>query len=267
VPGGKGANQAVACARLGAYTRMVGRVGDDVFGATLIDSLRGYGVDATGVAVSPGPSGLAIINVDDRAENNIVIIAGANGLVGAQDLARLEALLRQVSVLMLQLEIPMEAVVRAAKLARAQGVRVVVDPAPAKDIPAELYALADVLTPNETEATALAGSAVTGPETAERAARQLLERGARQVIIKLGGQGAYAHDGRQGFLAPAFPVKAVDSVAAGDAFNGGVAVALAEGHAFEVAVRWGMAAGAVAVTRPGAQPAMPSREDMAELLG
>jgi ribokinase len=266
VPGGKGANQAVACARLGAPTRLVGRVGQDAFGAALLDSLRGHGVDTASVAVSPGSSGIAIINVDDQAENTIVIIPGANGQVGAPDVSRLETILDAASILMLQLEIPLEAVIQAAKLAQARGVRVILDPAPARPLPDELHALADVLTPNESEAAALAGFAVTDANSAEQAARRLRERGARQVIIKMGGQGAYAFNGQQGYFAPAFPVKAVDTVAAGDAFNGGLAVALSEGRPLETAVRWGMAAGAVAVTRPGAQPAMPLRDEITQLL-
>jgi ribokinase len=266
VPGGKGANQAVACARLGALTRLVGRVGEDVFGAALLDSLGRHGVDTAGVIVSPGSSGIAIINVDDRAENNIVIIPGANGQVSAPDLRQLEIALTGAEALLLQLEVPLDAVLAAARLARARGVRVILDPAPARPLPNELFALADVLTPNEGEAAALTGLAITNLRAAEQASQALRARGTRQVILKMGGQGAYAHDGQQGRLFPAFPVTPVDTVAAGDAFNGGLAVALTEGKALEEAVRWGMAAGAIAVTRPGAQPAMPDREEVQRLL-
>jgi ribokinase len=266
VPGGKGANQAVACARLGAVTRLVGRVGDDVFGTALLDSLRGYGVDTTGATTAPGSSGIAVINVDDRAENTIVIIAGANGRLDATDLGRLETALIGAEALLLQLEVPLEAVLAAGRLARTRGVRVILDPAPARPLPDELYALADVLTPNESEAAALVGFPVTDRPAAERAAQVLRARGARQVIIKMGALGAYAHDGRHGQLFPAFPVAPVDTVAAGDAFNGAFAVRLTEGKPFEEAVRWGLASGAIAVTRPGAQSAMPKREELERFL-
>ncbi|HJZ48492.1 MAG TPA: ribokinase [Roseiflexaceae bacterium] len=266
-PGGKGANQAVACARLGAYARMIGRVGDDVFGATLCDSLRNYGVDVTNVGVSAGPSGVAVIAVDDAAENNIIVVAGANGTIGADDLAQLERALDGATVLLLQLEVPIEAVVAAAQAARRRGVTVMVDPAPARPLPAELYAASDIITPNETEAAALVGFAVHDQHDAERAGQALLDRGVRAAVIKMGSKGAYWTDGMRGGFAPAFRVEAVDTVAAGDAFNGGLATALDAGLPFEQAIRWGLAAGALSVTRPGAQQSMPSREELERLLG
>jgi ribokinase len=265
--GGKGANQAVACARLGAHARMLGRVGDDVFGATLRDNLRGYGVDVSGVGESHGPSGVAAIAVDDAAENTIVIVAGANGTVGAEDLALLENALADATVLLLQLEVPIAAVVAAAQAARRRGVTVLLDPAPARELPAELYSATDIITPNESEAAALVGFTMKGRQDAEQAGRVLLDRGVRAAVIKMGSLGAYWTDGARDGFAPAFRVEAVDTVAAGDAFNGGLATALDAGLPLEQAIRWGMAAGALSVTKPGAQQSMPTRAELVSLLG
>src|SRR5215207_6175596 len=210
-PGGKGANQAVACARLGSHARMIGRVGDDVFGATLRDSLHEYGVDVAGIGVSAGPSGVAVIAVDDAAENTIVIVAGANGMIGVEDVALLENALADAKVLLLQLEVPISAVLAAAQAARRRGVTVILDPAPARALPAELYAVADIITPNETEAAALVGFAVQDQQSAERAGRVLLDRGVGTVVIKMGSQGVYWVDGARGGFVPAFRVVAVDT--------------------------------------------------------
>jgi ribokinase len=180
--------------------------------------------------------------------------------------AQAEAALAEVRVLLLQLEVPLDAVIRAAQAARARGVTVILDPAPAQPLPPELYQAVDILTPNETETALLTGQAVTDAASAARAARTLRERGPRRVIIKMGGRGAYALDNTEGCLYAAPRVEVVDTVAAGDAFNGGLAVALAEGRPFQEAVRWGIAAGALSVTRAGAQAAMPSRAEVEALL-
>jgi len=264
--GGKGANQAVACARLGAHARMIGRVGDDVFGATLRDSLRAYGVDVSGVGASAGPSGVAAIAVDDAAENTIIVVAGANGTVGADDLALLEAALAGATVLLLQLEVPIAVVIAAAQAARRRGVTVLLDPAPARELPAELYAATRIITPNESEAAALVGFAVKDRQDAERAGQVLLDRGVRAAVIKMGSQGAYWTDGARSGFAPALRVEPVDTVAAGDAFNGGLATALDAGLPLDQAIRWGMAAGALSVTKPGAQQSMPTREELEQML-
>jgi ribokinase len=265
-PGGKGANQAVASARLGPPTSIVGRVGEDVFGEALRASLSDSGVSAAAVAACAGPSGVAVIAVDDAAENTIVVVPGANGLVGAEDVARLEALLEGARVLLLQLEVPLEAVLAAALAARARGTTVVLDPAPVQPLSPALYTAIDIITPNESEAAALVGFALASEADIARAAQELVARGAGQAIIKLGGRGAYWSDGRSGRLVPAFPVTPVDTVAAGDAFNGALSAALSEGRSIDEALRWGMAAGAIAVTRPGAQQAMPTRAELLAFL-
>lgn len=265
-PGGKGANQAVACARLGVPTRMVGRVGDDLFGEQLRASLRSFGVQDDGVLTTPGPSGVALIAVDDTAENTIVIVPGANGAVSIADIPRLERALDGARALLLQLEVPIETVVAAARAAHTRGVTVILDPAPALPLPDELYALADIITPNEHEAATLTGIAVRDDQGAIAAARALIARGARRVALKLGARGALTADAEgEQFWSP-FTVTPVDTVAAGDAFNGGLAVALSEGRSFDEAIRWGLAAGALSVTRHGAQPSMPERNEVLTLL-
>lgn len=229
VSGGKGANQAVACARLGVPTRMVGRVGEDAFGRELLDALRAQGVDAGGVATVPGSSGVALIEVQSDGENRITVIPGANGGVGEDDLGRLDSALDGAAALLLQLEVPLPAVVEAARLARSRGVTVVLDPAPAQELPDELYALTDLITPNESEAGVLVGFPVQTGEDAVNAARDLRLRGVPTVLIKRGARGVlWAGDAPVQKL-PAFEVEAVDTVAAGDAFNGGFAAALAGG--------------------------------------
>ncbi|NER37056.1 MAG: ribokinase [Oscillatoria sp. SIO1A7] len=282
-PGGKGANQAVAAARLGIPTYMVGRVGSDSFGQELLASLQTAGVNANYVFTDKAiSSGVAIIAVDDRGENTIIIIPGANGRMGESDLERLQDLLPEADVLLLQLEIPLDALQAAARAARQAGVTVILDPAPARfDLPEELYSLVDIITPNEIEAAQLTGLAVDSPETASQAAAELLRRGVGTAIIKLGDRGVvYATAEDRGktladkniqlkdnlsvpinpyqFL-PAFSVEAVDTVAAGDAFNGAMAAALASGKSIGEAVVWGAAAGALCATKPGAQPSMPDR--------
>jgi ribokinase len=267
VPGGKGANQAVACARLGAPTRMVGRLGADGFGVALRAGLVQEGVDVTGVVDDPGqPSGVALITVEASGENTIIVVPGANGAVGAAELERLDAALAGARVLLLQLEVPLEAVIAAAERARAQGVTVILDPAPAQALPAALFPLVDILTPNESEAAVLVGFPIADETAAAQAAHQLRAQGIANVVIKRGGHGALAATPDGVVALPALPVTAIDTVAAGDAFNGGLAAALAADEPFAQAFRWGLAAGALAVTRSGAQEAMPTRAALLEFL-
>jgi len=267
LPGGKGANQAVAAARLGAATAMVGRVGKDDFGQQLIQGLQSAGVDAGGVVVDGNaPTGVAAIAVDDTGTNTIVVVPGANGQVNNEDVDRLTAQLQSGDILLLQFEVPLAAAIAAAKAARARGVTVIVDPAPARrDLPADFFASVDVLTPNQVESSQLTGMPVTDIPTATKAARQLVKQGIGTVIVKLGEQGAVVATADDTFHQPALPVKAVDTVAAGDAFNGGLAVALAEGMALEEAAQFATAVAAASVMVPGAQASMPERSRVAAL--
>jgi ribokinase len=264
--GGKGANQAVAVARLGIPTQMVGRVGNDNFGNALLTSLHAAEVKTDQLLVDTVSSGVAVIAVDDAGENNIIIVAGANGQVNESDVARLCTLLPNAAALLLQLEIPLAAVMAAAQAAQQAGVPAILDPAPAQDIPAALYPLIDILTPNEVEASQLVGFAVNSPETAQRAAAELQRRGACTVIVKLGAKGVVCATTVETFFVPAFAVEAIDTVAAGDAFNGALAAALAEGRSLREAVLWGAGAGALSATKAGAQPSLPERETLEAFL-
>ena len=267
VPGGKGANQAVACARLGDPVKLVGRVGDDVFGIELLAHLQAQGVDVDYVSCEESiSSGVALIAVDDRAENNIIVIPGANGRVGQSDLLYLETALNQAQLLLLQLEIPLDIVVAATRLAHERGVKVMLDPAPAQELPAEIYRHVDLLTPNETEVASLTGIEVGSIEDAALAAGKLLSLGVRRVIVKMGSQGALVADETGTQFYPAFLVTAVDTVAAGDAFNGAMAVALSENHPIGTAILWGLAGGALAVTKSGAQESMPDRAALLKMI-
>jgi ribokinase len=267
LPGGKGANQAVAAARLGAATAMVGRVGKDDFGQQLIQGLQSAGVDAGGVVVDGNaPTGVAAIAVDDAGTNTIVVVPGANGQVNNEDVDRLTAQLQSGDILLLQFEVPLAAAIAAAKAARARGVTVIVDPAPARrDLPADFFTSVDVLTPNQVESSQLTGMPVTDIPTATKAARQLVKQGIGTVIVKLGEQGAVVATADDTFHQPPLPVKAVDTVAAGDAFNGGLAVALAEGMALAEAAQFATAVAAASVMVPGAQASMPERSRVAAL--
>ncbi|MBD2213407.1 ribokinase [Nostoc linckia FACHB-104] len=261
VPGGKGANQAVALARLGVPTHMVGRVGADSFGSELLDNLQNSGVETENVSVDENvSSGVAAIAVDDRGENQIIVIPGANGLVNQEDVERLSDLLPNSTALLLQFEIPLAAVVAAAKAAHQAGVKVILDPAPAQShVPDELYSLVDIITPNEVEAGQLVGFPVNNEESAKKAAAVLLQRGVKCAIVKLGAKGVFCATAEESFFVPVFSIQVVDTVAAGDAFNGGLAAALYEGLPLHQAVVWGAAAGALAATKSGAQTSLPDK--------
>ncbi|MCU0565315.1 MAG: ribokinase [Oculatellaceae cyanobacterium Prado106] len=268
VPGGKGANQAVAVARLGIPAAMVGRVGGDDFGGMLRQSLQAAGVNCEGVITDASTSsGVAAIAVDDQGENHIIIVPGANGQVDASDVERLKILLPNATSLLLQLEIPLPAVVAAAQAAKQAGVRVILDPAPALDaLPEELYGAIAILTPNQVEASQLVGFAVDDRESATRAAAVLRERGVAIAIIKMGRQGALCSTAEGDSWIEPFVVEAIDTVAAGDAFNGGLAAGLASGLSLQQACRWAAATAALSVTKAGAQAAMPTREELDAFL-
>ncbi|MBD2337870.1 ribokinase [Calothrix sp. FACHB-156] len=261
VPGGKGANQAVALARLGIPTHMVGRVGADSFGSQLLDNLQNSGVKTENVSVDENvSSGVAAIAVDDKGENQIIVIPGANRRVNQEDVERLSDLLPNSTAILLQFEIPLAAVVAAAKAAHQAGVKVILDPAPAQShVPDELYSLVDIITPNEVEAGQLVGFPVNNEESAKKAAAVLLQRGVKCAIVKLGAKGVFCATAEESFFVPVFPIQVVDTVAAGDAFNGGLAAALYQGLPLHQAVVWGAAAGALAATKSGAQTSLPDK--------
>ena len=265
--GGKGANQAVAVARMGANAVLVGRVGGDMFGPQLLDGLAAAGVDISGIGVNPDESsGIAVIGVDETAQNCITQILGANATCGPTEAAAVKRELPGASALLLQLEVTPELSLEVAREAKAKGVTVMLDPGPVRPLPEGLLGLCDVITPNETEAQALVGFPVTGPDSAAEAASALLDQGVGIVVGKLGAQGAYFASQSNRGMTPPFDVDAVDSVAAGDAFNGALAVSLAEGKDLEEAVITASAAGALAVTRTGAQDSMPERSQVEDLI-
>jgi ribokinase len=261
--GGKGANQAVAAARLGYPVRMIGRVGDDAFGGQLLDGLRSAGVDVAGVSTSPGSSGVAVIVVSERGENCIVIVPGANALLTPKDLDDNIEILRSAGILLTQLEIPMETVEHLATICAREGLPLMLDPAPAKELSAELLKAVAWFTPNETEAAFFLGNA-SDREEPSAVAGSLLERGAQGVVLKLGSRGAYlSKDGIAGRI-ESHAVKAMDTTAAGDCFNGAFAVGLSTGLGPIESAGFAAAAAAISVTRAGAQPSMPT---MAEVRG
>ncbi|MBF6034315.1 ribokinase [Pseudomonas sp. P155] len=263
VSGGKGANQAVAAARLGAQVAMVGCVGSDDYGVQLRNALLAEQIDCQAVSTVDDSSGVALIVVDDNSQNAIVIVAGANGAMTPAVIDRFDAVLQAAEVIICQLEIPDATVGHALKRARALGKIVILNPAPAsRPLPADWFAAIDYLIPNESEATVLSGLPVDSQETAESAASQLIAMGAGKVIITLGAQGSLFANGQSFEHFPAPRVKAVDTTAAGDTFVGGFAAALANGKSEAEAIRFGQIAAALSVTRAGAQPSIPTLSDV-----
>ncbi|MBN6772553.1 ribokinase [Pseudomonas granadensis] len=263
VSGGKGANQAVAAARLGAQVAMVGCVGNDDYGVQLRDALLAEQIDCQAVSSVEGSSGVALIVVDDNSQNAIVIVAGANGAMTPTVIDRFDAVLQAADVIICQLEIPDATVGHALKRARALGKIVILNPAPAsRPLLADWFAAIDYLIPNESEAAALSGMPVDSLQAAESAATRLIAMGAGKVIVTLGAQGSLFANG-QGFEHfPAPKVQAVDTTAAGDTFVGGFAAALANGQSEASAIRYGQIAAALSVTRAGAQPSIPTMSDV-----
>ncbi len=265
VPGGKGANQAVAAARLGADVAMIGRVGADSFGASLVENLKQNHVDATHVTRDmSAATGTAVIVVDSHGQNSIVLSPGANAKVKPADVE--PASFSDVKLLLLQLEIPTETVLHAARLAKESGLGVLLNPAPARELPDELLSNADYLLPNETELSLLAGKSVSDVRSAEAAARSLVRREAQIVIVTLSANGALIVGKDKSKHIPSFTVNVVDTTAAGDAFIGGFAVALLNGKSLEDAVQYACACGALAVTKFGAQPSLPTKQEVEEFL-
>ena len=272
-PGGKGANQAFAAGRLAGGdmpVHMVGQVGADTYGEWLCQSLAQAGVDVRHVRVdAAAPTGLAMVAIDASAQNQIVVVPGANGSFNPVALTAAHHAVADAAVVLLQLEIPLPTVQTAARIAREAGAVVILDPAPARTVADVLLRSVDYLTPNESELSVLTGGA---PQATLRRgdavtrARQLIARGATKVLVKMGRQGALLVTEGAEHLQPAFPVEAVDTTAAGDAFNAGLAFALARGARESEALRYAAATAAVCVTRPGAQPSMPSRGEVEALF-
>ena len=263
LPGGKGANQAVACARLGGTVGMIGQVGADGFGDTLRAGLSADGIDVSGVkqASSVG-TGVAMILVEDIGQNRIVLAAGANGALTPADIDAHAALIGGAAMLVLQFEVPMPVVQRAIEIAHAAGVPVLLNPGPAAPLPAPLWSQIDILVPNETEAALLSGIAVSDVASAYVAARVFRQRGVKCVLITLGANGVAVVDDRSERHLPAHVVKAVDTTAAGDTFIGGLTAGLVEGLRLDEAVALGQRASALCVTRHGAQPSIPYRREI-----
>ena len=260
-PGGKGANQAVAVARLSARRRQcvfIAKVGDDLFGRDTARRLKAEGIDARLIVDKTAASGTALILVDRKGQNCISVALGANGTLSPKDVAPFASDIERADALLLQLETPLETVLWAARTAHAKGVHVILNPAPAAKLPRELYACLDWITPNETEAELLTGVKVADLASAQAAERVLKRRGVAHVAITLGAKGCYA----AGRIHPCVKVKAVDTVAAGDTFNGAFVVALTEGKGVDEAIAFAQAAAARAVTRPGAQSSVPFRREL-----
>jgi ribokinase len=266
--GGKGANQAVGAARSGGKVALIARVGRDVFGDQAIAGLRRDGIDVSCVFRDKlTASGVALIFVAKDGENSIAVAGGANAKLSPADVRKATGVIRSAALLVAQLETPLATVTAAVRAAVRAGVHVILNPAPARPLPNSLLKLISVLTPNETEAELLTGIKVIDAAAAGKACSKLRSRGVGTVILTLGSRGAFLADANGQKLVPGFKVKAVDSTAAGDVFNGALAVALAEGKTVLDAVRFANAAAALSVTRPGAQPSAPTRADIEKFLG
>jgi ribokinase len=266
--GGKGANQAVAAARAGARVTLVTALGDDAFGDGAVASLGADGIDLTLVQRVPGPSGVALIVVDDDGENAIAVAAGANAELLPSHVAPIADRLEPGDVVLLQLEIPIPAVLAAAQLARARGARVLLNPAPAPPdpLPDALLDAVTLIAPNEHEVEQITGVAVADAGGLAAAAAAIHRRGVPYVLITLGARGVFVSGEGRSVHLPAFPAAAIDTTAAGDVFCGALAVALTEGRSVEDAARFAAAAAAIAVTRPGAQDSAPRRVEIDALL-
>lgn len=264
--GGKGANQAVAAARLGADTSFAGCVGNDAFGEMQRENLKREGIDLRYLASHASePTGTAVITVADNGENCIVVTPAANNGVTVAEVAKFEDDLSSFDAVLLQLEIPLDAVEAVLAAARKANVLTVLDAGPAQHVHQRLIELAGIVTPNETEAEAMTGIAVTSVESARQAAAHLIEQGAREVVIKMGGSGAFYMSADEWFHVPAYDVTPIDTVAAGDAFTAALAIQWNAGTALE-AVRHANAAGALATLTAGAQTAMPTRDAVEKFM-
>ena len=264
IPGGKGANQAYAVGKLGGRVSMIGAVADDGIGAVLKENLEAVGVDTTGISVIPGATtGQAFITVDDSGANSIILISGTNGMVSKEMIDRHRDLIEACDILMMQLEVDWQVVEYAKNLAVSMGKMVIVDPAPAlPGLPDSFWKGIDYIKPNETELEILVGHSVHGREELESAAGEMFARGVGNVLVSLGGDGCLLMNREGSVFYPAKKVKAVDTTAAGDCFTAAFALALSRGEDVARAIAYGQKASAIAVTRKGAQPSIPSPEEI-----
>jgi ribokinase len=266
-PGGKGANQAVCAAKLGGRVYFIGKMGRDVFRDKLLDSMKHDGVRLGRLTTDPHDStGIALITVDGGGQNEIVVVSGSNMKLLPSDIERERSVFASVKVLLLQLEIPIPTVVKAARLAKERAVTVVLNPAPARKLPASLLKMVDYITPNETELHHLTSMPVSSIRGVERAAQRLLASGIRTVLVTMGAKGCLMVREGATKLFPAHKVKPVDTTAAGDAFNGALAFALASGYSLEEAIALANSVAAFAVTRMGAQSSMPTMNELRTFL-
>lgn len=267
-PGGKGSNQAIAAAMAGGKVTFISRVGNDPFGEMALAAYSQAGVKANVMKMDGVSSGAAFIFVDEvSGDNAIIVVPGAAGLIGIEDVDANRAEIESAAIFMTQLEQPLEAALHGLAMAKRAGVKTIFNPAPARAIPDEIYRLCDFIVPNEVEAAELVGHPIRTDEQVRAAGRTLLDRGAQAVIITLGARGAFYHSAGQSEFVPAFSAgNVIDTTGAGDAFLGGFATAISEGQTPIEAIRFGSATAAIAVTRPGTAPAMPSRAEISALL-
>lgn len=260
--GGKGANQAVAVARMGHRVLFAAAVGNDMFGDAAVAAYKRFGIDTTYIARKDTPSGVALIMVDGAGQNSISVALGANNTLTVEDVMPALEQVESGDIVLLQLEIPMETVDACVAVAAAKGARVVLNPAPAAVVSEHTLSKLYLITPNQTEAQTLTGVDVTDEATAQLAAQVLVSHGVERVVITMGSAGAYLYEDGKGVMIPACKVSAVDTTAAGDVYNGALCAALAEGQSLQDALKFATKASAISVTRVGAQPSVPTREEV-----
>lgn len=261
-PGGKGANQAVAAKRLGGDVTFICKVGNDIFGDNALEGYKKEGIDISHVMRSKEASGTALILVDDSGENCISVASGANGDITPADIDSVADVIRNSGFLILQLEIPVESVLRAAKIAHEAGVYVILNPAPACELPKEIFKYISLMTPNRSEASIMSGCAVTDEASLGKAVEVLRGYGVKDFVVTLGSKGSLVFQGGKSEMIPSLKVNAVDATAAGDTFCGALCVGLSEGLSLQDAARFATKASAITVTRPGAQNSIPTRNEI-----
>ncbi|PKO11743.1 MAG: ribokinase [Chloroflexi bacterium HGW-Chloroflexi-10] len=268
-PGGKGANQAVAASRLGGHVTMVGCVGEDSFGKELINTLSDEGIDTTHICVQRESStGVALIQVDDQAQNSIAVASGANYFLSSSYVEKAMQAIEKIDVVVMPLEIPLEAIYTAALIANRRGAKVILNPAPAQDLASALLSKVDYLIPNEFEIATMTGIQIESTADVLRAAQQLFSKGVKNLVVTLGDKGSVVFDGKtnENLNIPAWKVQAVDTTAAGDCFIGALAVGLSEGKSIINAAEFAGAAAAISVTRVGAQPSIPNFDEVSQFM-